>query len=400
MKRTLFVLMAGGGVLVVLWLGYGTFVYMRNRIPPLSFLSAPPPLEVNVYEQLVDCVRSVRNAQELAALEREPMYGSIAQKQKIVTANQQLLQKLRYVIQQPAMVMNPEYQVGDPTAEDYVSLARLIITEGKLLEQNAQYAQAIDSYIDGLIFFEKILNGGNALHLIYSYMPIAMICDASRSAIPHLSAQQAQKAASRMESLLSQEYPLRILIEQDFRRSLLGWKRIVDGMSMRGFKMDFPKVSLERELLYLPKKPVTLSAQKYVRYWIAQAKLPYPQQSFIEYPDDLKRLPTGLIVRPPEDIVRFISYYTDTRTRLRLVYTHLRLQQFRKEHGRYPVRLSELGDSHYFIDPFSAKPFIYRLRGNTFTLYSVGPNTRDDGGTTLAKGNMPPRERPGDILWQ
>lgn len=400
MKRALSVLIGGGGLLLVLWLGYGTFVYLRNRVPPFSFPPALPPLQANAYEHLVDCVRNVRNAGELATLEREPMYGSIAQKRAIVSANQELLQRLRHVIQQPARVMNPDYQVGDPTAEDYVSLARLIIVEGKLLEQNAQYARAVDTYIDGLTFFEKILNGGNTLHLTYSFVPIAMICDASRSVIPQLNAQQARHASSRMEALLSQEYALHLLIEQDFRRSLIGWERILSGMRMRGFKLDIPRVSLERDLLYLPKEPVTLSALRYVRQWIEQAKLPYPQQGLINYPEDLEKLPTGLIVRPPEDIARFISYYTDARTRLRLVYTHLRLQQFREERGRYPSRLSEIGNSPYFVDPFSTKPFVYRPRGNTFTLYSVGPNMQDDGGTPLARGNMPPRKRPGDLLWQ
>lgn len=49
-------------------------------------------------------------------------------------------------------------------------------------------------------------------------------------------------------------------------------------------------------------------------------------------------------------------------------------------------------------DPFSGKPFIYRRDGDGFTLYSVGTNTRDDG------GNHDPKfgEKTGDgdyVFW-
>jgi hypothetical protein len=53
--------------------------------------------------------------------------------------------------------------------------------------------------------------------------------------------------------------------------------------------------------------------------------------------------------------------------------------------GRYPAKLEELAPA--FLkelppDPFTGKPFHYRLRdgGRGYAVYSVGDNLRDDGG--------------------
>jgi len=44
-------------------------------------------------------------------------------------------------------------------------------------------------------------------------------------------------------------------------------------------------------------------------------------------------------------------------------------------------------------DPFSGKPFCYRMEGQGFTLYSVGEDGRDDGGKPSVKRG------PRDIVW-
>lgn len=46
--------------------------------------------------------------------------------------------------------------------------------------------------------------------------------------------------------------------------------------------------------------------------------------------------------------------------------------------GRWPATLPDLGEDS--IDPFSHKPFIYRLTSDGFVLYSIGPDRVDDGG--------------------
>ena len=44
------------------------------------------------------------------------------------------------------------------------------------------------------------------------------------------------------------------------------------------------------------------------------------------------------------------------------------------------------------LDPFTGNPYVYRLTGDSFLLYSLGRNRRDDGGVH--------DRREGDIVWR
>ncbi|OHB68416.1 MAG: hypothetical protein A2Y77_15180 [Planctomycetes bacterium RBG_13_62_9] len=70
----------------------------------------------------------------------------------------------------------------------------------------------------------------------------------------------------------------------------------------------------------------------------------------------------------------------------------LALRRHKDRTGAWPADLAAIKpyvSSETIIDPFSGKPFVYRVTGNTFLLYSVGPGGTDDGG-------IPPRDR---VLW-
>ncbi len=61
----------------------------------------------------------------------------------------------------------------------------------------------------------------------------------------------------------------------------------------------------------------------------------------------------------------------------------LALAAYRADHGRYPEKLDALRPKYlndFPLDPFSGKPFRFRCDGKDYTLYSVGPDGRDDGG--------------------
>lgn len=65
--------------------------------------------------------------------------------------------------------------------------------------------------------------------------------------------------------------------------------------------------------------------------------------------------------------------------------THLitHLLAYRAEHDRFPRKFSQLDLpdlDKLRIDPFRGRDFVYRRKGETFTLYSVAENLKDDGG--------------------
>jgi hypothetical protein len=60
--------------------------------------------------------------------------------------------------------------------------------------------------------------------------------------------------------------------------------------------------------------------------------------------------------------------------------------------GRFPETLNELRLPRGWeetTDPFSGKPFVYRPEGNSFVLYSLGPDSKDDGGKHDAGWGLP-----------
>ena len=395
-KKALFIGGAAIALLLMAWLGYGLYVYWRNPVPTFELPPAPPALPNNAYPQIIECAAQIREAGKLAAMEQLPNYGTLQQKQEVIEANRTLLQKIRSILPKPAQVIHLEYQTGDPTMDNYRNIARLFVAEAKLYEQQGKYGHALSSYLDGFTFLEKVLNGGNVLQLTYHFMGSIPLFQSAHSLLPKLSAQEALEGARRLEQLIANEYPLSTLLAQDFRSWLTGWQRIVRGQSMRGFRLDLPKSDLERDILYMPKQPLSKAAQQYAQMWLDQAKLPFPEQRVIEYPPALQQLGRDLVVRMPDDIALQVARYTYVRTRLRLLYTALRLEAYRKARGRYPASLKDLGNSPYFIDPFSNKPFVYRPQGNGYVLYSLGPNSIDDGGTPFPEGKLN-RAQPGDI---
>jgi hypothetical protein len=69
---------------------------------------------------------------------------------------------------------------------------------------------------------------------------------------------------------------------------------------------------------------------------------------------------------------------------VRLLIDDLAITHFRADHGRLPERLAELVPEYLAElpdDPFSGRPLVYRRTDDSYALYSVGENGRDDGGT-------------------
>ncbi|MCW3054955.1 MAG: hypothetical protein JWN14_4125 [Chthonomonadales bacterium] len=65
----------------------------------------------------------------------------------------------------------------------------------------------------------------------------------------------------------------------------------------------------------------------------------------------------------------------------------LELHAYRLEHGRYPASLAELVPTYLSKipeDPFALKgSFVYRLQGEKYLLYSIGPDGTDNDGIPI-----------------
>ncbi|GEM_PF-1210923 len=81
---------------------------------------------------------------------------------------------------------------------------------------------------------------------------------------------------------------------------------------------------------------------------------------------------------------------------LDLMQMGLLLEQYEVQHGAYPQSLDAIAPglgSELPVDPFTGESYHYRPSSDSFSLYSVGMNLSDDGGT-------PPHYMTGDIIWR
>jgi hypothetical protein len=109
----------------------------------------------------------------------------------------------------------------------------------------------------------------------------------------------------------------------------------------------------------------------------------------------LIRLVTQKSVRAVES--KLESRHAHSVASLRLVITELALRLHERENGKLPAALAELVPAKLPavpVDPFSQEPLVYRPMTNSFLLYSLGPDGKDDGGASPVRG----QPEKGDLL--
>ena len=116
---------------------------------------------------------------------------------------------------------------------------------------------------------------------------------------------------------------------------------------------------------------------------------------------------------PPEacpylDLRRAANVTMANLTRRELVSAAVAIKRYHLKHGTWPANLEDLTPEFLAsvpIDYMDGKPLRYRRNpDNTWTLYSVGENFKDDGGNPLAKSAVSGREvdspwRGADWVW-
>jgi len=91
----------------------------------------------------------------------------------------------------------------------------------------------------------------------------------------------------------------------------------------------------------------------------------------------------------PDTAATILSLTTRTRAMQRLSQVALALVVYRDRHRQYPRELGQLAPAILAAvptDPFTDGQFVYKASSNGYTLYSLGPNMRDDNGQGACGG--------------
>ena len=153
---------------------------------------------------------------------------------------------------------------------------------------------------------------------------------------------------------------------------------------------------------WLTFKPRLLADQvDYVRIMHANAeRMEQPCSAAISQEDYGRFTLTGILVPA---LNRILVIYCTTIAEMRITRAGLALLRYREDHGAFPSTLDVL-EVNELTDPFTQGLLHYRTEDDGFTVYSVGEDLQDNGGTPKAERRSSdphkPRETEHDISWR
>jgi len=321
---------------------------------------------------------------------------SLAEMKALVAKNAAAIAKARqglaYAYGSPPLRSNP-----DGVAE-YLRLRLLAYAmqaDGDVKCATGDWDGAVERYVD-VIHFGTVGSHGEAFYFSLWRMRNAGWSD-TWATLDHVSAAEARRAARRLEKIAGQRTPLAVMLEEE------KWETQAEMIKLfrePNWRKDFGNdLSLEGEqardyLLqrFVSKRAVIRHISQYMDALIADAKKPYPLNVKTSYP---LRDPMSQAVLSgksmPFSYIR-MDVFND------LLMVSFALRAYKADHNAYPASLHALAPAYLKAvpaDPFSTGMLKYKKTGESYILYSVGPDGRDDGGQPSADGTA---STPGPSL--
>jgi hypothetical protein len=118
---------------------------------------------------------------------------------------------------------------------------------------------------------------------------------------------------------------------------------------------------------------------------LAAADAPWPER--IDRTVEVGRYPTSPRQRDPLALLRgLIEFQADRLAIIRCSRVAVAMERYRAEHGTYASHLDDLTPTYLPEpprDPYTGKSILLSLSADSYAVYSVGRNRRDDGGADL-----------------
>ena len=289
-----------------------------------------------------------------------------------------------------------------PYYAKFREISRLMNLKGRCEARRGDYDSALQSWLDGMQMGAMIPRGSCIIGML-----VGFACEAvsrrpmwrenveilgvaqTRKAIARLEAIQAQRV-SYAETLQQEKWTLQASLMEIFDRA----ETFKDEDEAKSKKSDGKKTSnnepneKDERMMYgvlwtiIGKGRVLNNVTSYMDQLTENARKPYALHlPTPKLPFD----PISRILLPVFDQTQVRAVNSETQTLLLLV--TLALHAYHEEKHTYPALLEELVPAYLKKlpnDPFALRgTFQYRNKGDGFLLYSVGPDSKDDGGKPI-----------------
>ena len=363
---------------------------------PVVVIPNPVMPKINAFDFYVRAGNAVINDKQVGdAVTTKPTAAySLAQKEALVEQNVGVINTLHQGFAYP--YLNPpgrSYDVLFPYYTKFRSAARLLSLQGQVRAARGDWSGAVESHLDAMRLGEDIPHGSV---LIGSLVGIACEAIGRRplwSLVDHLNAAQSRAALTRLGGIMERHFPYADTIQEEKWLGQAGMLEIFTSSKKRNelFTAANSGSALGSSAMQ------SLSSLSYLAY--SKNKIMHNYTTYMDETSRLARQRYGLHLPPPPlptDPLNRVLLSTFALAQLKVVANETQnglllvtfaLRAFRLENGRYPASLAELAPSYLKKlpeDPFAAQgTFKYKRMGNSYVLYSVGPDGTDDSGTPI-----------------
>ena len=348
-----------------------------------------------------------------------PKPMTLEQKEAILQRNAPALQILHqgfvYEYRSPPVRSN---DTPVPHYADFLRIPRLLALQSRVRGARGDWSGAADSALDAIRIGEDIPRGGISLIQGIGLSGQSIGRKPMWAALEHLNAAQARVAAQRLQTILDRHVPYAETLQEEKWFGQATLEEILRSVNLRnalaatdtwigGDAPPSQRYSTAFSLLY-GRKGIRQSYIECMDALSDRARRPYAAKLPPPVPNDFLNQAMDWVY----EAHRFDDVRAETQNRLLLV--SLALRAYRLEHGGYPVSLAELAPAYLKQipdDPFALKgAFLYRINGQKYVLYSVGPDGKDNGGTPIddpklataispnARYNIVKQDSVGDIV--
>lgn len=317
-----------------------------------------------------------------------------AQKVALVKANQGAIRLLHQGFAYP--YENPPIRSFNtllPYYSSFRDLSRLLALQAQTQAARNDWNGAMNSSLDALQFGEEIPHGGTIIGSLVGDACQAIGERSAWKAIDHLNGTQARAATQRVEAIRARHVSWADTVQEEkwaTQAGMLEWFRSVNahnaGAQLASLSGNSSGSSVQTfqnlYFLFYGKRRIMSNYTHYIDQTIADARKPY-QPNAKERP--IPKDPLCQILMPVFSKASLKEHATFAESGLLLV--ALALRAYQADHGHYPDALAELSPAYLKQlpqDPFApAGTFQYRRAGNTYLLYSIGADGKDDGGKPI-----------------
>jgi hypothetical protein len=382
--------LALGAVAAVLAVSTLAYLGWANALPSPETVARKLP-SPNGYDACYTAVQDLNSVSSVGPSVRTPWESDPADLRRDVEPKREDLDALRHTLRLPYLTPADLSDSDFNRLSEYRTACQMFAAEARLALLAGDRETALARSLDAIELGNKIGQGGPYLHNLVRITCQNLGIDAAERSFGPLSPDTARALGARMDRILS-ELPKAGDIADDERRMTLNFLRTMlagraplSSSSSDGSEdLGLGAAKGRAVLFFYPKASGYRKVDGYWRAVAAELRKPYRLRT----PPSAPLASDPVIGRAIGPGMRTSFTFTSMEAMLRVLRARLAVEEFRGRNDRLPASWDELSPAILPVapeDPFSGESLRYLRQRNSYLLYSVGPDLRDDGGVPIAK---------------